>query len=328
MFALASLFALVTLSVTLSVEEESEDEGIEEGANDERPSGEGEVVQSCETALGPGECSAPASSDPSEWSAHVVFSSDSVEVTLEKAGQRIHRQLVFSEADGLDQRRVAAGLLVAAMTASARLAEVPQEKPQPVVASAPLPPPTSSQPQEDVVESRQDPRSHFSIDLGLSSAPVLDWDTWGLGAQLRGTWWSAHESRLSPWGVTASLSGLHSLGTAARAGQLEGSLGVAVSLLGPQGLWSLELHGEGLLNATRVFAIPETEGSEGAVRGGAQWGAVIALGRSTVAPFLGVDARWLAPEMEIQREGATYIQVAPFSVALHCGVRFQHLEIN
>lgn len=321
MVPFASLFALVTLFVTLSVEEEND------GSTEERPSWEHEVVQSCETALGSGECAAPASLDPSEWSAQVVFSTDSVEVTLQKADQIIHRQLVFSEADSLDQRRVAAGLLVAAMTASARLAEVPQEKNEPLFMPPPVPAPLSSEPPEDA-EVHKDRGPHISIDLGLTSAPLLDWNTWGLGAQLRGIWWVARESRPAPWGLTASLGGLHSLGTAEGAGQLEGSLGVAVSLLNPQSYCSFELHGEGLLNATRVFAIPETEGSQGALRGGVQVGALVAFGRSSFAPFVGVDARWLAPDMEIQREGVTYIQVSPFSVVLHVGLRFQHLEIH
>lgn len=279
------------------------------------------VVSSCQTALGEEQCALAAPGLSPEWTADVRALPDGVEVTLIGDHLSRTRTLSFAPVDSEEQRCVAAGLLVAAMTAAARLdtlAEVPASS-SPSAVKAPVGP----RPERKREVSRSQMPA-FSIDLGGAAITMLRHDDLGMAASGRGTLWPFLRGRSVAVGISGYVSAGESLGqTSLEVRLLEGGAGLSLYVLPPKLPVGLRVHGEALFSRTWVSKVPQATGTQAANQGGGAARALVVFGRSDLLPWLGVRAALSLPPLEIQREGMSLIEAPLSRFSLGIGLTWQ-----
>jgi hypothetical protein len=268
-----------------------------------------DVLASCEKALGSGECTR-VGDDEGTWRASVVFLRDAATVTLSRPNRVIVRSLEFLPEDSEKQRRVAAGLLVAAMTAAARLSEPepPAPKPEEVAPARPEPPKVVTRP----APARRAPPSSASpssaspwsasprarrLELGALAGPTLGGTHWGGGALL------AVSADLRPeFGAGGGVEGLYSNKDGYQVLKLGVGLGPRIHM--HPGVWSVgwSLALEGVLDYTRITTTLLEEATQGALRGGGRLRTSVSFGGGKVRPLLGLGITALSPGLEIRRD--------------------------
>lgn len=281
------------------------------------------VVRSCAAALGSDSCLPHGGVDPTIWSAKVRFSTSDVEVTLSRDATSVIRRLPFSEADNDEQRLVAAGLLVAAMTASAQLSKENEEEDRETLqdedrATQPPPEPTSPELAPEVPKPHHLP--HATLDLSVLAAPVFAWDRLGLGGTLSVTWWG--HARVGP---LIQLGGLHSLETNPRGLALNGSAGLSIDLLGTRATVRWLLLPVAVVEALRVDRVDGSDGVETAVRAGGRLGTmwVPRLHGRGLVPHAGLDFSLLTPEVEVRRDGETLGKALVARAGIFAGISWK-----
>lgn len=286
-----------------------------------------EVLSSCENALGEGECRGPDQGGDT-WQAAVAFTDSSATVTLSRPNRVIVRNLEFSPEDSEKQRRVAAGLLVAAMTAAARLSEpdVEEETMPPVerqqrggvekAAGAP-----SRVQRSSPTRSNMEPENRtggFSVEVAGMFGSTLGGPHWGGGGAAAFSLW------LRPHlGLGISAGGLYSYKDDWEALKFDGGVGPRMALVPESKVLSWELAVEGVLDFTQVRYAPGRSAPGGALRGGGRMRTSWALGASPVRPFLGVAITSLSPVLEIQRDGTKERVVPAFLGSAFLGIVYK-----
>lgn len=284
----------------------------------ERAAAEMRVIASCEAALGEGQCTGAAPQAP--WQATVRFSESDVEVVLTQGDDTVTRRLPFSRGDNDEQRLVAAGLLVAAMTASAQLSSRREPVPPPSKPSQDPPPspPAPSPPAPS--QLRWSP--YGTLDLGARLSPLITWDNPALGASLHGAYWF-HER----WGATVGVSASQSLLSDPRARAGEASVGVSLNLLEPEGSVAWILRGQSVTEALVVDRVPGAEGSAMALRTGGSLALLLTGSHrakaSALVPFLGIETTLLGPRVEITRDGEPLTDALFVRAGLSVGISWK-----
>lgn len=278
-----------------------------------------EVLASCENALGLGECTRDGDSE-NLWQASVVFRNDAVTITLARTNRMIVRSLEFLPDDSEKQRRVAAGLLVAAMTAAARLSEPEPKEPVkekvsilPPAPVAPAPPPKR--------EEKKEPtrRAARYLELAAMTGPTLGGAHFGGGALL-----SATMQARAPIGFGGGVDGLYSQRDDFRVLKLGVSVGPRLGLLTELQALSWFLALEGVVDYTRIQpALPEVE-ARGAMRGGGRLRTSVAFGSGGLRPLLGVGITALSPGLEIRGGSDPGLLVPAFLGCAFVGLLFNH----
>lgn len=285
-----------------------------------------DVLASCEKALGSGECTR-VGEDEGAWRASVVFLRDAATVTLSSPNRVIVRSLEFLPEDSEKQRRVAAGLLVAAMTAAARLSEPepPAPKPEEVAPVRPEPPkvvtrpaPARREPPASASPASASPRAR-RLELGALAGPTLGGTHWGGGALL------AVSADLRPeFGAGGGVEGLYSNKDDFQVLKLGVGLGPRIHLL--PGVWSVgwSLALEGVLDYTRITTTLVEEATQGALRGGGRLRTSVSFGGGKVRPLLGLGISALSPGLEVRRNET--VLVPAFLGSAFLGILFNSAE--
>lgn len=162
------------------------------------------VVESCNQALGSPRCHAASPGQPSTTLLAVVsWEGADLKITLyrESDGEEVDRRHVaFSEADAPSDRYIAAGLLVAALTAAHGNEQT--ESPPPEAPPAPSPPPSPPAPVYEPAPPPIEPAGplRLGMDLEVQAGQGLSGEQarWGGGVRL---WWLENDYRI---GVTTS----------------------------------------------------------------------------------------------------------------------------
>jgi hypothetical protein len=285
-----------------------------------------QVLASCENALGVGECTRSGEGDDS-WHALVVFSDDGARVTLARPNRVIVRSLQFFPEDSEKQRRVAAGLLVAAMTAAARLSEPDAEaqartEQDQVKGVRPTPetPEMNSIPdyQEQDKASRE---SVVSLELAAIMGPTLGRSHIGGGA-LAGALYNVHPRV----GVGIVLEGIFSRKGEWEVMKFASGAGPRFLLFPDSNSLGWDLGVEGVIDLTQVNYMSGASASQGAIRGGGRLRTTWSVGRGGLRPFLGLGVTALAPVLEIQEDGSPERVVPAFLGSVFLGVRYKYRE--
>ena len=273
-----------------------------------------QVVDSCNEALGAKRCeAAQAGRRNSALLAVVRFGDATVDIRLFRVApvrtELERRSVAFSEDDARGDRYIAAGLMVAALTAAQ-----PEPTPVPEPQAGPPAPPRPSPPPSPAEASNP-----TGLDAGFEIGQGLDSHHPKYGGSLR-AWWIAHGPRL---GVTGGASYLY----AANRAELtwtSASLGIIGRATPWRSLVSVEVSAEGMFQ--RVVAAAELAGTRESAsvgRGGGRFGSKVAFefGR-WVHPWLGWEMsllrRGLKVTLEDERIGAE--GALRFGMAL--GLRF------
>lgn len=284
------------------------------------------VVAHCEVALGQGECQSASTSRAA--SARVLFEENRVVVTLLSEPQLPARSLEFSPADTPEQRQVAAGLLVAAMSAAAesdresrlRMRHEQEDKAREKQLA-------QEQKAKDVAleESKRaapsDPlnteRSHLLFDLGATYAPPVDGSENTLGGLLRASWQPSTRN-----GFFLEFRFAQSLQHAPRLRFGDAALGTSLILTGARAPLHLWLNASAVLNLVEVSQVNSLDESQIAIRGGARVGLGIAPRLLPLSPWLGLDLAGLAPTVEV-RAGEDLVDRLPaFVFTTSLGIRW------
>lgn len=325
------------LAVAVTVAPPSEQGGVKE-PTDEKEGGSqvdweralGEVLASCENALGTGECTRPEE-DEDTWHAVVVFTADGAKVTLSRPNRVIVRNLEFSTEDSEKQRRVAAGLLVAAMTAAARLSEpefeeqrgsreeresrVRAESSQPDAAA---PTAESLAPWAPAEPEKPHAGGPYSAELVAMIGSTLGGPHFGGGGA------ASLALRLRPhFSIGLGVGGLYSRRDDFEVMKLDGSAGPRVNLLPASKILNWELAAEGVIDFTQVSYLPGESDARGAVRGGGRVRTSWTLGSARLRPLLGVAVTSLSPVLEIQADGTSETVVPSFLGSAFLGIVYK-----
>lgn len=281
------------------------------------------ALSSCEAVLGEGACQAEATEEPL-FLAEMSWQEQWLLVRLRRAGDEttwlVERRLEFSENDQPKQRWVAAGLLIAALTAaehhklSLEKPEVPAEPelepepPAPVLAETVLAvPPLAVRP------------SPFRLDGGVRLGPGPGEPSLRLGGLLRFSWFPR------TWGLTLATNTELSVATPAEILWVSGAAGAGVRLTQPEASWDLRLLGEGVLQWVQVGARqgPAREQSQ-LTRGGAR----LALDSSWATggplhPWLNLEASYLLPSWDLQVASRPVLAEESFQVSINLGAQLR-----
>ena len=239
MLAPLALLGLVTIQVIQDegpVAPLSPDAAAEFGENEAPPAAESasvvlqQVVAHCEIALGEGQCQAASQDAPA--SARVVFETNRVVITLLDEPALPTRSLEFSPADSTDQRQVAAGLLVAAMSAAARSEQEARARDAEEQVALQEPKESEKKPPEQKPESselskvdEEKPTPQFLFDIGGTLSPPLGGSTLRLGGLLKSTWQTS-----TLLGVFGELRFSQSLGNPPRLRLADAGIGASMTL--------------------------------------------------------------------------------------------------
>lgn len=267
------------------------------------------VVSGCRDALGVDACRLGDAGDVAGQRALVTFEEGRVHVDVSDDGasgevRSVTRDLLFLPQESLDQRLRAAGLLVAALSAS--LGERSRE----------IEPEAEMNVELVAFTVRPQPLGRFWIDAGAASGLVWS-NEWAFGGELRTTF----APGTSSWFVTASG---RLLGGSARDTKnlwWSGGLGVGRELLPTTSPWSWWIHLEGVVEALDV----SWQGADrSATRGGARLGTRLAWG-DAIGPWLGFDATLAGPSVVVQRSGVTWLEAPVWQLNGLVGLRFRAL---
>jgi hypothetical protein len=280
------------------------------------------VVDSCNAALGARRCEAlrPTGNDTTLL-AVVRFQGAALEIRLFRGeGVRTEverRSVAFSEDDAAPDRYIAAGLMVAALTAAQP--EAPPEPPPEPSAAPPEPPPAvSTPPSESLPERREASGPHLGFDLGFQMGQGLDSRNPKLGGVFQ-SWWLAESPRL---GASVSLAYLY----AGQPVELTWAC-VGLGLTGRVTDWtapvSVEVSTEALLQ--KATAAAERAGirrSEDVLRWGGRLSSKLAfpLG-GPIQPWLGWEVTLLRPSFEVRLEDEHLGTEGPLRFGLALGIR-------
>lgn len=328
---LGILFASVVVTVTTPAVETQA--GRTDATVDDREAASREalvdVLASCRTALGESECQGENAS-AAIWNAQVVFSSDGAQVTLNGPTRVVTRRLEFLPEDSPKQRRVAAGLLVAAMTAAARLSE-PKPKvvksPEPNV-EVPFPSEpglTGDEPTKVVdrphVEKTNERSDAWSIEAAALVGPTLDLSHLGWGGRFE------IDVPISPrWGGGASLSAMRASRDGWKSTSMQFCIGPWFSPVGanrPIG-WKVTL--EAVLDRTEIVHGPSEDPAQNALRAGGRLRTSFSLGDGRLTPLLGLGITALGPSLEVRIEGEPAFAVPAVTTMGYLGVGYRFLK--
>ncbi len=245
-------------------------------------------------------------------------------------GVTLERELAFTEADGVEQRWVASGLLVAAMIAAVPRKEEPVEEPPVAEPKVPEPPveakapalaerATTPPPEPPKADSR---RFAYAMDVGLLGTQALSWGQWCAGAELRQTILGS-----SGWGVAGMVRGANAVDAEPSLLLLGVGIGPMVRLT-PTGRpfeWWVALEG-----VAEIVEIAPGDGSEPGARSAYRFGLGVdtrlSLGSGDLVPWLGVSAALKAPEIVVRVNGDDVGETDPWSVAFLLGARARIFE--
>jgi hypothetical protein len=255
------------------------------------------VIESCQAALGPNECTLAKDGTDAEWHAAVTWEGMRLRVTLEQSQMRgtevARRELEFSPSDSEEQRWVAAGLMVAALTAAQSKPEEPKED------EKPLEQPKARKEPAMVAEPPPAPVVlHGVVDVGGLVGRGLRASEPKLGILVRG-WLTLNASRL---GATASLRVASSFGDP-ELRWYGGSAGIAARVTDWSSPFGLEFVGELLLEQAQARAMREDveQVMTSSWRGGGQLGVVASYGLARwFVPWVAADLSAVRPELEVR----------------------------
>lgn len=269
------------------------------------------IERACAAALGPGEC-VLAQEPPSGPHALVRLGSREVTVEwLDGRGESVERTLRFSRDEAREEKAVAAGLLVAALSASE---EARATEPESAVEPAPpspapprVPPPT--------VETRL-----TRLEVGAAVLVGSDFASATFGGEVR-VWVPFPGSRL---GLLGAFGYHEPLTKALSVETLHGSLGLFVRSGGerPSGVVAdvfVEALGEFAEARVARGGAVETRGFE---RFGARVGTAFGFRLGAFVPYVGLEGRWLAPRVVVRVGGDELTASQEFSGGLSLGARF------
>jgi hypothetical protein len=255
------------------------------------------VIENCQAALGPGQCSLERDGLDAEWHATVRWNGMQLLVALEHDSARgtevARRRVVFSPDDSDEQRWVAAGLIVAALTAAQSKSEEAQE--ENVLLAEPS---VRRRPATAVPKPASADLLHRIIDVGGIVGRGMRSTEPKLGGGVRG-WLMLNPARV---GATASLSLASSF---SNPGVLwyGGGAGVGARVTRWSSSFGLEVRGEFVLEQARVQAARRgvVQAVSSSWRAGGQFGVVASyhLARWAV-PWLAIDVSALRPELELR----------------------------
>jgi hypothetical protein len=275
------------------------------------------VVESCQAALGPDQCALATGDRRAKWRAIVDWQGMRLVVTLEHTQTRgtpvARREITFSPSDSEEQRWVAAGLMVAAVTAAQSEPEGPQQPPEE--------PQTREEPAA-LAEPHPAPATlRGVVDFGGLVGQGLRSSEPKLGILGRG-WLMLNAASL---GATASLRFASSFGNP-ELRWYGGSAGVAARVTDWSAPFGLELVAELLLEQAQARAT--RDGVEQVLtsswRGGAQLGAVASYSLARwFVPWVAADVSALRPELEVRIADRTVGTEGDVRWAFSLGARFQ-----
>jgi hypothetical protein len=265
------------------------------------------AVGSCELVLGKGHCRTSGEPGPTaSWYATVVWQDDSsldatVELRSSESGPTVSvREVRFEEADSLEQRYRALGLLV--------VSHVLASKPQPTATAASQISNEAPLPTEPAPDYPPAPLPLLPLTLGVDLAgavgPAIASGQLRWGGNVRG-WVAVTPSAPRP---QVSL-GFSRASSEADVTWYSGSVGVAAPLDIPELPVSFELHLEAILQRMQLVADNgDARESAGQTRGGMGLGGDAFVGLSDqVAVMVGGSATFLAPNVRLtvgeDREG-------------------------
>jgi hypothetical protein len=286
-----------------------------------------QVVDSCNQALGSPRCH-PALDPGGDTALYALVLWDGNELTISlrrKAPNGVEidsRHVAFSDADDPRDRYIAAGLMVAALTAAQpnEPTPAPTPAPAPETPKAPLATPASA-PATVPAEQSSAPL-HLGLYVGAEAGQGLTGQSpkWGGGLRL---WWLAHEPRL---GVTASASLLGAKDSVSLRWTTL-CLGFTARLTPWESLFGVDVVTDATAQHTRASATlgAETDSAE-LWRFGGRFGALVSLDTgSWVQPYVGVSLTLLERGVEVTLEqeaqgseslltlgGSLGIRLAPF----------------
>lgn len=282
-----------------------------------------EVLASCEKALGPLECTSVDGGEDA-WRALVVFSEDGAKVTLSRANRVIVRSLEFLPEDSEKQRRVAAGLLVAAMTAAARLSEPnikeatdaqvdgKEEPARPdEAATAPKDPPA------DLPESPFQ-GGGVTLELAAIAGSTLGGLHFGAGGLAAVTTQIRRHI-----GIGVGVDGLYSRYDGWEVLTVQGGVGPRIALLTETTAGSWQLAAEATIDVTQIRYAHGEDSFESAIRGGGRVRTSFALGSKAVRPLLGVGVSALSPLLELRQNGSVVRVVPSFLGCAFVGIAYK-----
>lgn len=340
MAAFLVLGAVVAISVASPAEPSKESASISEpqvdGSVSERASGEaggtapapGEealraLVASCDQALGEGSCVPFQAGAREPYFAEVSFELEAARVVLRTSGSEqqavvAERSLSFSEADGRPQRQRAAGLLVAAMTAAADLAQRQEleaaEKEEELLVAAPAPP-VSPPPPAPAPRREGAP---FGAEAAFVTSPLLGPEGWGFGGLFNLGFWPR-----DAFAFNAEARMLRATGEELSGDSISGALGATLVLGRRNAAFGLRVHPQAVFESTRVFGVVPEGGAKFAHRGGGRLGVSVAWGGHLLAPFALVSVTALAPAVSVERDGEHLRTLPPVTLSLAFGVRLE-----
>lgn len=319
MLASLALLGLVTIQVT---QEEHPDTTApivnEETAGEDaatapqvKPSVQNKVVEHCEIALGKGECRAALATETA--SARVDFKKNRVVVNLLSEPGVPPRSLDFSDADTPDQRQVAAGLLVAAMSAAARSERDARERREEEQAAQLASEVARRESLEQIkrenaarsLKEDQQESVRFLFDLGATFSPPIDGAKIGLGGLLRTTWQATSFA-----GFFVELRFAQLVGESPRVRLGDAGFGASLTLTKPDSSVTAWLNAGPVFNLVEVSQVNELDESQVTLRGGGRLGFGVAPRLLPLSPWLAVDLAGFAPTVEV-RAGDTFIERIP-----------------
>lgn len=258
------------------------------------------VVDSCNQALGGPRCrAAPAPDEPDALYALVSWEGVELAISLRRgtaSGVEVDsRHVAFSDSDDPEDRYIAAGLMVAALTA-AQVSEPPPAaaappEPPPVPVAPPLPPPLPA----PEVTPVQIPL-HLGLDLGAEVGQGLRGQGPKWGGSLR-LWWLAHAPRIGA-SASASLLGAED-GVTVRWTTL--AFGIATRVTPWDSRLGLDVFCDATAQHTKASATAGAEADSDAIwRFGARVGALVSVDTGYwIQPTLGVTLTWLNRGLEV-----------------------------
>lgn len=272
------------------------------------------VVAGCVAALGPEECKAAAASDAADepLAATVRIEEASVAVSVQtRGGMTAERRLDFEPEDSAEQRAIAAGLLVAALsadlerTAAARATEAAKVRP---------PPPPEPPPPEPSSPPPPEPRTRrWLLDVGAMASMPMGALATHLGGQAQvgyfansrfALFFGARGDTALPGGLDASRLGL--------------SLGVGAELLPRAQALSLLVSVDGRIEELRLGGGLSEPLQASVLRGGGAVSARFGFPTRGAGFYVGFEGALIGPEVEVYvgTEPAGRVPLASFSLLL------------
>ncbi len=274
------------------------------------------IERACRAALGPSECvivSAPPEGPHAEVrlgtrEVHVVWRSSS--------GDVLERTLQFAREEAREERAVAAGLLVAALSATDDAMRAPAP-------SAPAPPPSPVREAPLRVTTPEESTDRSRFEVGGAFQVGLDFEVPTLGGEAR--FWVPVGT--SSFGLVGGVGYHEPLTSVFGARSVSGSAG-GFFRMGEEAFAhpSVFVFAEALAQAAAVDVTRagETE-TLGYERWGARLGTHFGFALGAVTPYLGLEGRWLAPRVVVRVAGEELTAAQEFSGALSLGLRFRVL---